>query len=231
MAPHFVLQILMVFVAVSLSAWAYLLIRLSRQPTKFAQYWGKPVGQSGGLLYVAMGDSAAQGIGATSPQKGYVSLLARSIQQKSGKSVQIVNLSKTGATIDDVISDQLPLLRFLKPDIITLGIGGNDLRSYRAADFDASITKLISQLPKNTFIADTPYFMHGKWEQQALEASRVLTRQARLHGLTVAPLHKTMQDKGWQSMFYMYAADWFHPNNKGHKVWHNAFWKVIKPQL
>ncbi len=211
--------------------WIYFIIQLSKQPTDNAKYWSKPIGASGGLVYVAMGDSAAQGIGASSPQKGYVSLLARSIQNKSGKNVQIINISESGATIDDVIKNQVPLLKNLKPDIITLDVGGNDLKNYSYSNFEASITNLVAQLPNITVIADTPYFMHGKWERQAMEASAVLTRQAQSNGLTVAPLHMSMQSKGWLSMFYMYSADWFHPNDKGHEVWHDALWEVIEPRL
>ncbi len=40
-------------------------------------YWSVPHGATGGLMYVASGDSAAQGVGASRPQRGYVGLLAR----------------------------------------------------------------------------------------------------------------------------------------------------------
>lgn len=225
------LKIIVIFILTFVCVWLYFLARLSQQPDKFAKYWSRPVGQSGGLVYVAMGDSAAQGIGASSPQKGYVSLLAKSIKAKTGKEVQVINISKSGATIEDVIKNQMPLLAKLKPDIITLDIGGNDLRKYSSMEFNVSITELTAQLPKKTFIADTPYFMHGVWERQAVEASRVLTQQAQLNGITVAPLHMTMKSKGWPSMLYMYAPDLFHPNNKGYEVWHDAFWKVIEPSI
>jgi len=225
------LKIIIIFIVIFFSSWLYLLFRLSQQPQKYAQYWSRPIGQSGQLVFVAMGDSAAQGIGASSPQKSYVSLLAQSIKKKTGKEVQIINISQSGATIDDVIKNQLPVLDKLNPDVITLDIGGNDLREYDKKEFTISITKLTSQLPKQTIIADTPYFMHGIWERQAVEASRVLIQQAKFNGLTIAPLHMSMKNKGWPSMFYLYAHDWFHPNDKGYEVWHDAFWKVIEPEL
>lgn len=225
------LNVFLILVVLFISIYGYFLIRLSDQPEQFAQYWSRPVGNSGGLVYVAMGDSAAQGIGASSPQKGYVSLLADSIAKKSGRNVQVINISSSGAKIDDVVADQLPKLKDLRPDIITLDVGGNDLRDYDPAKFNASITKLTAQLPKETFIADTPYFMHGIWERQAIGASAALTRQAELNGLNIAPLHMTMASKGWPAMFYMYAPDWFHPNDKGYEVWHDAFWKVIEPRI
>jgi lysophospholipase L1-like esterase len=224
-------NIFLIVAGIFFSTWGFLILRLSQQPEKFAQYWSKPVGDSGGLVYVAMGDSAAQGIGASSPQKAYVSLLANSIAEKSGRNVQIINISQSGATINDVINDQLPMLKNLQFDVLTLDIGGNDLRKYNPTEFESSITKLTAQLPKNTVIADTPYFMHGIWERQAVEASTVLRQQARLNGLSIAPLHMTMQNKGWPSMFYMYAPDWFHPNNRGYEVWHDAFWKTIEPTI
>jgi len=28
-----------------------------------------------------------------------------------------------------------------------------------------------------------------------------------------------------------FAADWFHPNDRGHRVWAQAFWTVLEPRL
>ncbi|HEX5797987.1 MAG TPA: hypothetical protein VFX79_01410 [Candidatus Saccharimonadales bacterium] len=61
------------------------------------------------FVYVALGDSAAQGIGASTPLKGYVGLIAEELQKGREKDVKVINLSKSGAKIADVLQAQLPL--------------------------------------------------------------------------------------------------------------------------
>jgi len=46
------------------AVWGVALVRLQRSVAANADYWSQPRGQAGGLLYVALGDSAEQGIGA-----------------------------------------------------------------------------------------------------------------------------------------------------------------------
>ncbi|MBW3639915.1 MAG: hypothetical protein KY451_08715, partial [Actinobacteria bacterium] len=76
----------------------------------YASAWKQPRGEPGGLVYVALGDSAAQGIGASSLQRGYISLVADRLAGSTGRPVQVINLSSSGARIRDVIEEQLPEL-------------------------------------------------------------------------------------------------------------------------
>jgi acyl-CoA thioesterase-1 len=52
-------------------------------------YWRERAKRDGDLLYVALGDSAAQGIGASRPDRGYVGLLARRISRRTGRRVRV----------------------------------------------------------------------------------------------------------------------------------------------
>ena len=88
--------------------WVAKLVQLARSSSTHAAYWSQPQGEAGGLLYAALGDSAAQGIGASDPQHGYVALLAARLRQASGRPVEVVNLSSSGARIGDVLGDQVP---------------------------------------------------------------------------------------------------------------------------
>ena len=47
--------------------------------------------------------------------------------------------------------------------------------------------------------------------------------RAREAGVTVVPLHAALQARGWKAMLTDFAADWFHPNDRGHRVWADAF--------
>lgn len=209
---------------IAAGVWGVNLVRLAHSVEVARTYWAEPRGKPGGLVYVALGDSAAQGIGASRPERGYVGLLAERMRERTGRRVQVVNLSVSGATIRDLLDTQLPQLRQLRPDVITVGIGGNDVRSYDPARFSADVDELTAALPAGTYIADVPYFMHGRWEGHADEAAGILTATARVHQLRIVPLHDALSDRGAGAMLTDFAADWFHPNDRGHRVWADAFW-------
>ena len=60
---------------------------------------GPSHGEPGDLVYVALGDSAAQGIGASTSDNGYVGLVADRLRERTGNPVLGVNLSRSGATV------------------------------------------------------------------------------------------------------------------------------------
>jgi lysophospholipase L1-like esterase len=114
-----------------------------------------------------------------------------------------------------------------QPDLVTVAIGGNDVRAYDADRFAADSAALADALPAGSYVADVPYFMHGRWKSDADEAARTLTDDANDNGLRVVPLHEALRDEGWGAMFTQFAAAWFHPNDQGHRVWAAAFWDAI----
>lgn len=214
-----------------LAVWAGKLVQLHHSQRVNTAYWSQPRGDAGGLLYVALGDSAAQSIGASEPELGYVGLLAGRLRDSTGRDVQVVNLSSSGARIRAVLDTQLPALLKMtpRPDLVTVAIGGNDVRHYDRARFTADVEALTRALPAGTFVADAPYFMHGHWERDAKQAADVLTDRAHLHGLHPVSLHEALRAQGLEAMLTQFAADWFHPNDRGHRVWADAFWRVIEP--
>lgn len=216
-------------VLVLVAVWAVKLVQVALGARSNADYWSQPQGETGGLLYVALGDSAAQGVGASDPQHGYVSLLADRLRDSTGQPVEIVNLSKSGARIKDVLDTQLPALAALgrTPDVVTVAIGGNDVRAYDRATFAREADRLAAALPDGAYVADAPYFMHGRWERDAAQAAALLRDAAARHGLRPVALHEALRRQSWRAMFTQFAADWFHPNDRGHRVWADAFWREM----
>jgi acyl-CoA thioesterase-1 len=211
----------------ALAVWVVKLLRVTRSVDIYRQYWAVPRGEPDGLLYVALGDSAAQGVGASQPELGYVGLLAEHMRQRTGKPVEVLNLSRSGATLQDLIRDQLPRLAALTPDVVTVAIGGNDVRYYDGAQFARDVCTLTDGLPAGTAIADVPYFMHGRWARDAAEATRVLADCAHARGLVTVGLHEAMRARGGWAMATDFSADWFHPDDRGHRVWADAFWSAL----
>lgn len=56
----------------------------------------------------SLSDSAAQGVGASSPDAGYVGLLAEQLRESTGRPVQVVNLASRVLRVADVVDRQLP---------------------------------------------------------------------------------------------------------------------------
>ena len=115
--------------------------------------------------------------------------------------------------------------------MVTVAIGGNDVRAYDAAMFADQVEALTAALPPGTVIADVPYFMHGRWERDAQQAAEIVRRGAEENGLVVVPLHEALRREGWSAMLTQFAADWFHPNDRGHRVWARAFWDTVRSVL
>ncbi|MGI8984177.1 MAG: SGNH/GDSL hydrolase family protein [Acidimicrobiales bacterium] len=207
--------------------WGVQLWQLREQVDRYRRYWSEPRGDRGGLVYVAVGDSTAQGIGASRPERGYVGLVAQRLRDATGRPVQIVNLSRTGARIHDVVVNQLPKLAGLHADVVTVAVGANDIRGYNPRRFDADVDALVAALPANAVVGDVPWFMHGGTGRNSGDAAAYMAEAASARGLPVAGLHDAMQRRGWPSMVTDFAADWFHPNDRGYRVWAAAFWEAM----
>lgn len=226
---HPLVSAVLASVLVLATIWGVQLWSLQRSVTDNAQYWSSPQGEDSGLLYVALGDSTAQGVGASDPDAGYVAVIAERLRASTGKPVQVINLSRSHARVADVTAQQLPDLAGLDPDLVTVGVGGNDIADYDPDRFRSDITALVDGLPQGTVIADIPYFMHGQADTDANEAAATLTDVAQSRQLVVAPLQETFRGRGWGGMLTDYAADFFHPNDRGHRLWADAFWQQIEP--
>lgn len=191
---------------------------------RYAEHWQQRAQEDGELLYVALGDSAAQGIGASSPERGYVGLVAAELEARSGRSVRVVNLSVSGARVADVLGEQLPALEAFEPDVVTLAIGGNDAGPTAPEDFRRDFTEVVAALPAGSYVADVPDFQGGP----RLESARALSAVARdvLAGqphVVPVELEASTHAMTWGD----YSGDLFHPGDSGYRLWAEPFLDVI----
>ncbi|MDZ7786039.1 MAG: GDSL-type esterase/lipase family protein [Candidatus Saccharibacteria bacterium] len=224
------MKILMLVVLVVLVAEAAALLVLKSQVARYDAHWERVAARESpedALTYLALGDSAAQGIGATSPQRGYVGLIAKSLENKHQRPVHTINISKTGARLQDCIDEQLPRLTKLSPDVVTIQIGANNMKDFSPDNFQKRMNTIMQALPEHAAISDIPYFGGGRHrglEDNVLRANQIIHGLAKKHRLSVAPLHEFTKDR---DSLLTYSADLFHPGNIGYKNWHDAFWSVF----
>lgn len=192
----------------------------------FAQAWREANAealQREGALWVALGDSMSQGIGARDIGGGWVGQL-QARWTAAGTSLRLVNLSVTGARVDDVLDDQIPRLAALgvQPALVTVLVGANDmlLRSRRAAAV-ASFGRLIDELAGYpTVIATLP-----RRNPEALAINALIDDAARAGTVRVAD----MRGRTLRSLRGTRANDHFHPNEIGYTAICEAFAVGVDP--
>lgn len=194
-------------------------------------WWRTRAKDKGELLYAVIGDSAAQGIGASAPHRGYVGILTDHIRLATGRTVRVVNLSVSGATVELAVRDQLPRFVKLTPDIVTVAIGANDIALWDAAVFEAGIRQIFAALPPHALVADLPCFHLPRNERMVAVANRIIRQVAAEHRLTVVPLHAATKRLGLRSVATHVAGDLFHPNNRGYRAWADAFLPALSAHL
>lgn len=187
---------------------------------------------SDAVRYVALGDSAAQAVGASTPEAGYVATVAQHLAGTTGRDVHMFNLSVSGAKAADVLEDQLPRLAALGfvPDVVTLGIGGNDVvdRRISVEAFLDTMAEVLAELPPGSYVADPPGFLIPPFEARSDAMAvgvRPLIRDADHH---LVALHRATRSAGHLGWVRNVAADAFHPNDRGYAGWAAAFIEALE---
>lgn len=218
-----ILIVIGVLVAAEIIALLWLLTTVST----YHKFWVQKAKEPGQITYLALGDSAAQGIGATSPSRGYVGIVASRFQDHTDKKVRIINLSKTGAKMNDYLKEQAPRVKGIKADLVTIEIGANDVVAFDPVKYRSDFKKVLATLPEGAYVANMPLFnSRPSSTPKAKQASKIIEEELKAYpNLRFVDLQK--QTMANQSIFG-FAPDLFHPNNLSYKVWADAFWNKIQ---
>ncbi len=201
------------------------------QVARYAAEWeeanGVALGGAAGPLWVVLGDSTAQAVGAPTVQEGYVGQLRAALDDGSAHPWRVVNLSKSGARAADVVDRQLPALAALPaaPDLVSCAIGANDVvRRTPTAALLPRLRAIMAGLPQRAIIATLP---QGISRERTEVANRVIRDEAPAAGLVVADVW-ARTGPPWRGK---YAADGFHPGALGYADWAAAFAAVLDQAL
>lgn len=164
-------------------------------------------------LWVVLGDSTAQAIGvAAGIEHGYVGRVQHLLEQRDGAPWRVVNLSRSGAVLADVLREQLPSLSALPtPALVTCVVGGNDLRRTPLPALLDDVRSVVKALPEGALVASMP---RGLRETKAAAANALLRDLATARGLPVADLW-SHTGPPWRGKY----ADGLHPNAAGLTDW------------
>lgn len=196
-----------------------------------SKWWRDRFSHDGALQYVALGDSAAQGIGASKPWRSYVGRIAGHIRHTTHGTVAVKNLSVAGATTHACAIDQVPRLADYPADVVTVAIGANDIGSFDPKKFERNIRAIYGALPSHAIVADLPFMVLPDNEKKVAVANEIVRRVASELGLAVAPLYATTRGQGYLGTIRHSAGDLFHPNDDGYRVWAAAFYPAVEARL
>jgi acyl-CoA thioesterase I len=196
----------------------------------FAAYWRshnervlRELEAEPGPLWVALGDSTAQGLGAPGPHGGYIGQALQQLRRSTGQRWRVLNLSVSGALIRDVLAEQLPQLP-AAPDLVTCGAGANDILYSAPAKLFGDMRALLGKVPDGTVMLDLP-LLAGFWGivgrmsvPYITRINRVIHEVARERRLPVAEVSAHFTPP-WTGKF---SCDSFHPSQDGYRDWTRA---------
>ncbi len=191
-------------------------------------------------VYVAMGASDTQSVGASREDMGYVYQILRRLRAETGANWKLENVGKSGALVTDLAERQAPLAVRLKPKVITMWTGGNDVRgNVTLPAFEQNLERIFQMLTTKTdaviAAANLPRMSEQPFaaamsvqEKQQMQAradaiNEITTRLAQKYGVRVV-------DLGAGDLMYNpanMAADGLHLNDRGHTGLAERFWAAL----
>jgi lysophospholipase L1-like esterase len=196
----------------------------------------KPI-SSGPIVYVALGDSTGAGLG--SREGGYVKRIFNRIAERRPQST-LQNLSVSGATTEDLVRGQLAQGVALNPDLVTVGIGINDIgHGLTLEQFSKNYEEILSTLKEKTHaqivvtnLPDVssapriPSVMRSEYQRQIDQFCQRLVEIAERHGVTVFDIY-TITKEELPSHPEYFSADGFHPSDEGYELWATQMWPTV----
>ncbi len=192
---------------------------------------------TGPIVYVALGDSTGAGVGARNG--GYVARLFKRLEARRPQS-KLSNLCVSGSTTADVVRNQLERGVALNPDLVTIGIGINDIGhgltiEQFSKNFDQILSTLkekthativVTNLPDISSAPRIPNSMRSVYQRQIDDYCKRLEEIANKHGVTIFDIY-TITKKELPSHPEYFSADGFHPSDEGYELWATQMWPTL----
>jgi acyl-CoA thioesterase-1 len=203
-----------------------------------------PADRSTAVLYVALGDSTVEGVGATSPERNYVGQLHGRLRTVY-PNARVANLGKGGATSADVLRRQLDRAIELRPDLVTLSIGPNDITTGVAVEaYEKNLEMILERLRQETTavtivnlipdLAVTPRFNRSRHREavgkQTIIFNETLERTGRAHGAEMVNLYATSQ-REVPVQPELISSDGYHPSDVGYARWAELVWAGVEARI
>ena len=195
------------------------------------------------IRYLALGDSYTIGTGASSPEHSWPAIIAERLKQQTGHEVSLANPAVNGFTTEDLIEHELPLVTELKPDLVTILIGVNDLvRERTPAGYRATLARIYDEVAKGK-AADGRVFAVSIPNWSVVPAARDFGDPEHIRDLTdtfndIAREEATERGFGWIDITAAsisglgtpgwISSDGLHPGDAQYAAWAEVIWHSIR---
>jgi lysophospholipase L1-like esterase len=195
------------------------------------------------LRYLALGDSYTIGTGASSKAHNYPSILAARLTKAIGRRVGLTNPAVNGFTTLDLIANELGYVDRLKPQLVSILIGVNDLVQGRTAEqYRASLVHIYDaaaalglppgqvaaiSIPNWSEVPAAPNFGDKAALRRLTDAFNSSAQsEAESRGFTWIDIGavstSAMGSPGWIS------SDQLHPGDDQYAAWAEVIWKAVR---
>ncbi|CAA9255597.1 MAG: SGNH hydrolase family [uncultured Acidimicrobiales bacterium] len=178
---------------------------------------------------VWLGDSTAAGVGVTDGDDAVASVVGRSLGQR------VEMLAVSGATLAEVVDEQLPAVAALRPDVVYVSVGANDVTHLtKVGDFERRYGELLDALPAGVPVQVLgvpdmgapprllqPLRAIAGWRGRRLDG--VVRRAAAEHdGATYVDIAGPTGPPFRRDPDRYFADDGYHPSAAGYRLWADA---------
>ena len=198
---------------------------------------------AGALRYLALGDSYTIGTGASGDAHNYPSILAARLTETARRNVEVTNPAVNGFTTGDLIEKELGYVTRLKPDLVSLLIGVNDLVQGRTPEqYREALVEINDQVAALALGAGRVVAISiPNWSVTPAAASfgdpdqlrgltetfnRIALREAEARGFTwvdiTAASISESGSTGWIS------SDQLHPGEAQYAAWADVIWESAR---
>ena len=203
-----------------------------------------PADRAAPFVYVALGDSTVEGIGATSPALTYVSRLHARLRAVYPRA-RATNLGAGDATSADVRAGQLERAIELRPHLVTLSIGPNDITTRVPIEaYEGNVDTILGRLTRETpavvvvnllpDLAVTPRFRASPERdavgRHTVRFNEALARLGRAHGVELVDLYLASQREVPRRPELVWS-DGYHPSDAGYARWAELVWRGVEARI
>lgn len=211
---------------------------------RIRRFWAKILGlfkhKKEPFIYVALGDSTVEGVGATSPERSFAPIISMFLKRYKGN-VAFYNLGKSGSAVRDVLENQVKKAIELKPNLVTISVGSNDILQRRfqnhfGKDLHAVLAKLRTQTNAEIVMNNIPDFSITSAVPSYLKMiSGYIVKKMNLIIQKAAEKYQVvLVDLYFYSSIYgttypeAVSDDNFHPSDFGYALWANTIISHIR---
>lgn len=191
------------------------------------------------IKYVAIGDSYTIGVGVTEEDR-WPNMLTNHLKKEGVDIDLIANPAVSGYTVRDAIELELPEVKKIKPDFVTVLIGANDNFGQKEIKmYQKELRELLDRLqpivtnPKNIILITIPDYtkspaleLYLKEDMLKLikEYNEIIKEEGRKRNLPIAdifPISQTMTSDT------DYVSDGLHPSAESYMKWEKIIFPVV----